>query len=171
MKKFNIGDLVVRDSDLDEPRTIYHIKAFDTSSGLYTIKDLNGYELGVGEHDITLVRSEEDIRASMLKKDGYETPSDQTVAIVSFEGAVKREIKRVVSQLRIVESLSNFRVIIRASGELSADSMKLEFEVGPEYGDKVTSNSLQEAVTEFMRRHGWDEMHKIRQVTFNGVPD
>lgn len=95
---------------------------------------------------------------------------EHTVAIVSFEGAVKREVKRVRGALQKLEELATFRMEIVARGRVHDGDVKIEFTVGREYGGEVTGDNMQAVLEEFMRRHGWKKAHNPVAITFQEAP-
>ena len=66
---------------------------------------------------------------------------EHVVAIVSFEGALKREIKRVREQLRQCDALSNFSLTINAEGRLHEGEVKLTFGLGA-WNNEVKGDAL-----------------------------
>ena len=89
------------------------------------------------------------------------TSSEHMVAIVSFDGAVKREVARVRAKLQPaaekgVLSGNEFSFTIKASGRILDGEMKLEFSISGVYGTaEVKGNSTNAVVDEFLRRQGW----------------
>lgn len=97
--------------------------------------------------------------------------SEHTVAIVSPEGALKREIKRVREALQRDETLHSFSIQIKASGRVHEGQVKLEYGVGDsEYGVDVKGDSLQAVVDELMRRRGWSAVHAPKALTYEKIP-
>ena len=95
---------------------------------------------------------------------------EHTVAIVSFEGAVKREVKRVREQLQKLNDLASFRMEIVAHGRVHEGDVKLKFIVGKEYGGEVSGDNMRAVLEEFMRQHGWKKAHDPVAITFQKVP-
>lgn len=95
--------------------------------------------------------------------------TEHTVAIVSFEGALKREAKRLRRQLRQVESLSRFELEITIEGRLHDGDLELKYRIG-EYSKAVTGDSLGPVVDEFMRRHGWEQIHSPKAIGYDKIP-
>ena len=99
------------------------------------------------------------------------TSDEHTVAIVSFEGAIKREIKRLRNQLKQDETLSEFRLIIEASGRVNDGEVRLSYTLDQKFGlGKVEGNSLQAVVYEFQRRRGWSKTNAPKALAYEKVP-
>ena len=98
--------------------------------------------------------------------------SEHTIAIVSFEGALKREIKRVRRYLQQNENLSEFKLTIIASGRISTGDVKLTFKVddGNYDGKTVTGDAIQPVLDEYMRRHGWERLHAPKAIGYERIP-
>lgn len=97
---------------------------------------------------------------------------EHTIAIVSFEGAVKREGKRVREALKSATEagiLNNeFQFTISVSGRILDGEVKLVYSLAREYGyDKVEGDTTNSVVDEFLRRKGWDKLHKPLAISFN----
>ena len=99
------------------------------------------------------------------------TDNDQHhVAIVSFEGAIKREIKRVREALARDETLSAMRLIIKAEGSMTGD-LKLEYSIAvSEYSPAVSGDNLNAVADEFMRRRGWSAVHEAKALIYHKIP-
>lgn len=97
---------------------------------------------------------------------------EHTIAIVSFEGALKREIKRVRNQLKNIDEISDFSLKIEASGRVNDGDVKLTFEVSPSsYGyQAVKGRSLRAAVEEMLRRHGWQKHNDPIAISYEKIP-
>lgn len=95
---------------------------------------------------------------------------EHTVAIVSFEGAVKREVKRVREQLKGCPNLSCFDLIINAEGRVDDGEVKITFGVGKYSYDRVTGDTLQAVLDEFLRRRGWQQVHAPKALAYEKVP-
>lgn len=97
--------------------------------------------------------------------------NEHTVAIVSFEGALKREIKRVREELKKAESLSTFKVEITASGRINDGEVKLTFRVSDEYGSgSVKGDGMQACLDEYLRRNGWEKVHAAKALSYERIP-
>lgn len=94
---------------------------------------------------------------------------EHVVAIVSFEGALKREIKRVRKEMQKVDSLHEMHLEIEVSGRLHEGELKLTFGIG-EYSGRVTGDSLQACLDEFLRRHGWEAIHEAKALSYEKIP-
>ena len=93
---------------------------------------------------------------------------EHVVAIVSFEGALKREIKRVREQLRQCDALSNFSLTIHAEGRLHEGEVKLTFGLGS-WNNEVKGDALNAVIEEFMRRNGWEALHAPKALAYNKI--
>lgn len=94
---------------------------------------------------------------------------EHTVAIVSFEGALKREIKRVRQQLQQVESLSSMHLEIKIEGSVHSGDLKLTYGLG-QYVGKVVGDTLQAVLDEFVRQHGWEKVHAPLVIGYEKIP-
>lgn len=95
---------------------------------------------------------------------------DHTVAIVSFEGAVKREIKRIRKELSKCDSLSAMFMGITVEGPLHSGDLKLTYKVGSSEYTYVKGDSLQACIDEFLRQHGWKEVHEAKAISYEKIP-
>ncbi|KKL77591.1 hypothetical protein LCGC14_2033370 [marine sediment metagenome] len=89
----------------------------------------------------------------------------EQVAIVSFDGMIRRKSIEIKRQLSVLTQLSEFQVEITIKGRVHDGDLKFKYSVGPEYGPKVTGNNLDTAVEEFMRRQGWEKDHAPLQIS------
>lgn len=98
--------------------------------------------------------------------------SEHTVAIVSFEGALKREIKRVRNKLKLTEEVSEFNLTIVAKGRVNDGEVKLSFGLAPSVygGSVVEGRELNAVVEEFLRRHGWHKKNDPVAISYEKVP-
>ncbi len=98
--------------------------------------------------------------------------SEQTVAIVSFEGAVKREARAVREALKTCDSISGFHMEIVASGPINDGEVNIVYKLCPNSSgyDAVEGSSVKECVAEMVRRHGWDLMNKPKAISYQEVP-
>ncbi len=97
---------------------------------------------------------------------------EHQVAIVSFEGALKREIKRIRQELQKCDDLSSFNLTITASGRLHDGTVKLKFSLAPDdygYGG-VEGDSINPVLEELLRRHGWEKVHSPKALAYEKVP-
>ncbi len=97
------------------------------------------------------------------------------VAIVSFEGAVKREIKRIREQLRADESLSTFAFRIQVSGRVHDGDLKLVYSIFDNEGGlysapTVEGDTVNAVVEEFSRQRGWKQRHAPKLLGYEKVP-
>lgn len=97
---------------------------------------------------------------------------EHTVAIVSFEGALKREIKRLRNKLKAVDEISEFQLIIEASGRVNDGEVKLAFKLSPNTwgGSTVTGRELRAVEEEMLRRHGWQKKNDPLAIAYERVP-
>lgn len=95
--------------------------------------------------------------------------SDQTIAIVSFTGALKREIVRIQKRLAQCGEISAFEIKIDAAGRVSGGDVKIQFQLkdGNYGGISVDGNNLDEICSEFLRRHGWTKQNAPLMLTAN----
>lgn len=92
---------------------------------------------------------------------------EQTVAIVSFTGAIKREVVRALNKLKQDESLSEFKISIKATGRVDGDA-KINFAVSDcTYSSGVEGNNLDDCIEELLRRRGWTKRHEPLMLTSN----
>ncbi len=77
--------------------------------------------------------------------------------MTKFEQAVLEEVARVRSRLQ-PHDMSHFQFTIEASGRVQDGEVKIVFTLG-EYSGAVRANSVDAAVAEYSRRHGWDKLH------------
>ncbi len=97
--------------------------------------------------------------------------SEHLVAIVSFEGALKREIKRVRRELAKMEALPYMRLQITVEGRLHDGDMKLSYNISDQYGiNSTTGDELQSVIDEYMRRHGWQATHAPKAIAYHAAP-
>lgn len=96
---------------------------------------------------------------------------EHTVAIVSFSGAVKREIIRVREKLKPAAekgliSGNAFEFIIKASGRIIDGEVKVEYILSKEYGNhSVTGHNVDAVSDEFLRRIGWAAVNAPLQIS------
>ncbi len=95
---------------------------------------------------------------------------EHVVAIVSFEGALKREIKRVRKELQKVDDLSSFSLKMEVKGRVHEGDVKLSYGIGSEYGTEVTGDSLNAVLDEYLRRHGWKKVHEVKALSYEKIP-
>ena len=97
---------------------------------------------------------------------------EQTVAIVSFEGAVKREVLAVREAMKCCDSISYFRLVINASGRVNDGEVEISYHISESsYGsDGVEGNNVKECLSEFLRRHGWNSINKPIAISYDGIP-
>lgn len=93
---------------------------------------------------------------------------EQSIAIVSFTGAIKREIVRAKKKLARDESMASFKITIEASGRMDGDT-RIEFSVADnDWGSSIVkSHCLNAAIDELLRRRGWEELNQPLMLTAN----
>ena len=98
--------------------------------------------------------------------------SEHLVAIVSFEGALKREVKRLREALRKVEKISEFRFTAMAAGRVHEGDVKITFSLCPNSfgGNMVEGDGAQAVLDEMLRRYGWDAVHRAKALTYEKIP-
>lgn len=100
--------------------------------------------------------------------------TERRVAIVSFEGTLKREIKRVREQLKNCKRLPEFSLLIKAHCRVTKGDVSLSYELAEDfyslYPEVVKGDSLQAVVDEFLRRHGWSVLHAPKVVSYEEIP-
>jgi len=91
------------------------------------------------------------------------------VAIVSFEGALKREIKRIRNELKNCEDFAHMIFKIEADGNVNSGNIKLTYQLcGPKA--VVTGDSIQAVLDECLRRHGWEKIHAPKALSYERIP-
>ena len=97
---------------------------------------------------------------------------EQTIAIVSFEGAVKREVKALREAIKCCDSVSYFQLVVTASGAVNDGEVNIEYRItDSSYGSGgVSGNNVKECLSEFLRRHGWDQTNKPIAISYDGIP-
>ena len=99
---------------------------------------------------------------------------EHQIAIVSFEGAVKREVKRIREQLRADESLHEFEFDISIKGRVHDGDLKLTYELrdGPYDVRGVKGDSVNAVLDEFLRRRrGWTQRHAPKAIKLRENPE
>ncbi|KKM27245.1 hypothetical protein LCGC14_1576590 [marine sediment metagenome] len=162
---FQLGNLVRVANDVDGPL----MTVVDTDYSLDTTKV--EYEDGVTSwFDSVELELVTDSVAELKKEPNPQPMEEQTVAIVSFEGAVKREVAAIREAFEGCDTISDFELTITASGPISSGKVKIEYELGREYGKKVKGYNVKECLAEFLRRHGWDKANKPKAISYDGIP-
>lgn len=97
--------------------------------------------------------------------------SEHTVAIVSFEGALKREIKRIRKMLQADESLHQFDLRVEISGRCHDGDIDLAYSLGENsYSTRVSANTIHATVDEFLRRRGWQALNAPKAIGYEKIP-
>lgn len=98
---------------------------------------------------------------------------EHSVAIVSFEGAIKREVQRIRQKLLVASNagllLSNYLYLsISAKGRITDGEIKIQFTLYEnEYASNpVNGNSSQTVTEEFLRRAGWQKVNDPIAISF-----
>ncbi|MAG26343.1 hypothetical protein CMI47_12405 [Candidatus Pacearchaeota archaeon] len=121
------------------------------------------------EGDLELVMAAEDIPVATPIT--HQVTEEQSVAIVSFPGAIKRHAKKVAETLRNIESIHSFEFTVEVEGSTDNGSgVDITYKLRERYGSTVEGNDPDAVLGEFMRRHGWNEDHKVKSITFQDVP-
>lgn len=101
---------------------------------------------------------------------------EHTVAIVSFEGAIKRAVKGLRQRLlpaadKGLLPSNEFRMEIKAQGRIQDGEIKIEFILCRDiYGsDPVKGNSLEAVTEEYLRRAGWQAVNAPIAISFTKV--
>lgn len=95
--------------------------------------------------------------------------SEQTIAIVSFTGALKREIVKLQKKIAKCEQINYIDIRVKASGRAQSGDIKITYSIcGNEYqSDVVEGNDLDALCEEFLRRHGWTQRNAPLMLTVN----
>ena len=136
---------------------------------LIRCEDSKGITLRYYPSELELVKESQEI------PDKVENPQpmeEQTVAIVSFEGAVKREVLAVREAIKCCDTISHFELTVVASGAVNDGDVKVTYSIAEDsYGTKkVKGNNVKECLSEFLRRHGWDRVNKPIAISYDGIP-
>lgn len=164
---FKEGDLireVTKDGDAEVVRVL------ETDTGALNTHVAIGNDDGnewVDGSDYELVTEDQKV----LEPEANPHPmEEQTVAIVSFEGAVKREVKAIREAIKACETVSEFRLTVTASGPINDGEVEITYEIAKNsYSGAVKGNNVRECLSEFMRRHGWDSVNKPVAISYNGL--
>ena len=97
---------------------------------------------------------------------------EHSIAIVSFEGAIKREIKRIRQKLKDAADIlpgNEFAITIKASGRIKDGEVEISYKLCTDkYGSNpVNGNSTYAVVEEFLRRNGWQAVNKPLAIAFD----
>lgn len=162
--KFNEGDLVrqITEDGTGEIKSV-HLATDNTINLKNSIGELEWYD----SCDYELVTSNQKV---MEPKFPQPQPQHQ-VAIVSFEGSIQREVKAIREALKVTD-LSTFRVKIEAKGPLNSGEIKITYEISEsEYGgNTVYGDNIREALSEMLRRHGWNSANAPTAISYDGIP-
>ena len=89
---------------------------------------------------------------------------EQTIAIVSFQGALKREIVRMINRLKQDETFSYLSFDMKVTGRVDSD-VKIEFNLYDDDGSHVKGNNIDTMVDEALRRRGYAKIHAPLMLT------
>ncbi|MFQ5741963.1 MAG: hypothetical protein ACE5HV_00060 [Acidobacteriota bacterium] len=97
---------------------------------------------------------------------------EHTIAIVSFEGAVKRQMKKVREALRGADEGTEFHFGVACSGRIQEGDVKIAYTLGASsYDDKkVTGSAPDPVVEEYLRRMGWKKQHEPKAIGYDEIP-
>lgn len=91
--------------------------------------------------------------------------NEHSIAIVSFKGALKREIARVLKKLKQDESCAWFSLALEASGRPDGD-IKIEYRLYDDQAQTYIKGQDLDAMTdELLRRRGWDKVNQPLMLT------
>lgn len=84
----------------------------------------------------------------------------EKVAIVSFEGMIKRKAIEIKRRLVALESESGMILTVKAEGPIHNGELKFSYKLEGSYDIGVTGNSLDAVIDEWMRQRGWKKANK-----------
>lgn len=98
---------------------------------------------------------------------------EQLVAIVSFTGAVKREVAKLRAELATYEGIGTFRLDIECAGRVLDGDVKISFKLGESYDSSqmVEGNDVSKVAEEFIRRHNWKKRNAPLLLTATKTPE
>ena len=168
---FKKGNLVRLISD-DGTKEVMSVQSdtVEASEYTYVFEGKDNTETMYKTNALELVKESQE---ELEKEKNSQPIEEQTVAIVSFEGAVKREVKAVREALKLCDNLSEFQLTITASGPINSGEVKVSYGLSKNtYGTaEVKGNNVKECLSEFLRRHGWDCINKPIAISYDGIPD
>lgn len=91
---------------------------------------------------------------------------EQTVAIVSFTGAIKREVAKVWKKLKRDESVSYISFIIEASGPADGN-IEMKFKLYTNDEEYIIGYDVENLINEMLRRRSWKAVNKPLAITAN----
>lgn len=165
---FKEGNLVRRVTS-DGSGEIMRVQRDSESDGTtYVVFGGNDEERYEDTNDLELVTGNQ---AELTPKKPQVDMSEQTVAIVNFEGAVKREARAIREAIKVIETVSSFTFNIKVSGAIGDNDVNIEYEIGgSKYNDEVHGNTVKETLSEFLRRHGWDLANRPKAISYQEIP-
>lgn len=99
---------------------------------------------------------------------------EHQIAIVSFEGAIKREIKRVRERLKPAAEQgtlksNEFRFTIEGRGRILDGEVKLSYKIcDNHYGsNEIEARGVDPLVDELLRRSGWKAVNAPLEIAFD----
>lgn len=161
------NDLVIQANDPDNVMRVLEDQAEDGTIVYCAIgnDDASDYFLA---SDLKLVRRGEDADKFAKPAQPQLNVEENTVTIMSFAGALKREVKRVRERLQACDEVSEFRLSIEASGRTRDGEVVLEYSLSKQYGGStVKGNSIDAVVDEFVRRNSWNNNNAPLAISFN----
>jgi len=164
---YDEGDLV-HCPDGDNPDKIYKVTQSWIEYDGDQVEVNDGEEdMSFGPEDVALVCKADNVKL-VEKKAPRVSQEENTVAIVSFEGAVKREVRAIREALKICD-VSQFKLRIVAEGRVNDGDVKISYRIG-EYSGECEGNSMRETLAEFMRRNGWDNANAPKAISYESIP-
>ena len=170
---YDEGDLV-HCPDGDNPDKIYKVTEFwsgvldpDKVNSDYVWVNDGTSDISFAPEDLAIVCKVDNVKL-MEKNAPRVSQEENTVAIVSFEGAVKREVRAIREALKICD-VSQFKLRIVAEGRVNDGDVKISYRIG-EYSGECEGNSMRETLAEFMRRHGWDSANAPKAISYESIP-
>ena len=165
---FRMGDLVQWEREPD-PQIVWSIIDDGDQSYLKISSHPKEITQWVQHGELTLIRAIEDLHA-LETEPIPETPDHHKVTIVSFQGAIEREIKRVVERFRLLDSIHSYEIQVEARGNVDEDNTEISYRVSTGYDSSVKANTMDAAVDEYMRRKGWSTSNEIKQIPMRSIP-
>ncbi len=166
---FKEGNLVRRITDDGNGEILKVVDSNIPGDTVVRVETAEGIDDWVDINDLELVAESQ---AELDKTPNPQPMEEQTVAIVSFEGAVKREVKAIREALKLCDTLSEFQFTVTASGPINSGEVKISYRLSKDtYGSTgVKGNNVKECLAEFLRRHGWDRTNKPIAISYDGIP-
>jgi hypothetical protein len=164
-KEGNLVRLKTEDGDGEIVRVIKDMKISDSVVNVSSEKHPHGHWEDADDYELV-----SESQMELVPVPNPHPIEEQTVAIVSFEGAVKREVKAIRAALAVCETISYINLTIDINGPVDGD-VKIEYKLSKSsYGTGVTGSNIRETLAEFLRRNGWDSTNKPIAISYDGVP-